>query len=61
MLSEANLNRLVSKLSRMRGAALKLGQFMSIQGASNIINSGEIIPSSGFRYSRTTTGHGQDF
>jgi hypothetical protein len=32
MLSEANINRLVDKLSRMRGAALKLGQFMSIQG-----------------------------
>lgn len=31
-LSEANINRLVEKLSRMRGAALKLGQFMSIQG-----------------------------
>lgn len=32
MLTEANVNRLVTKLSRMRGAALKLGQFMSIQG-----------------------------
>ncbi|KAF8122955.1 hypothetical protein EV363DRAFT_1404361 [Boletus edulis] len=31
MLTEANINRLVSKLSQMRGAALKLGQFMSIQ------------------------------
>ncbi|PNS15484.1 Protein ABC1, mitochondrial [Sphaceloma murrayae] len=31
MLSEANMNRLVSKLSRMRGAALKLGQMMSFQ------------------------------
>jgi aarF domain-containing kinase len=31
-LSEANINSLVEKLSRMRGAALKLGQFMSIQG-----------------------------
>ncbi|EIM84592.1 ABC1-domain-containing protein [Stereum hirsutum FP-91666 SS1] len=31
MLTEANVNRLVSKLSKMRGAALKLGQFMSIQ------------------------------
>lgn len=34
MLTEANVNRLVSKLSKMRGAALKLGQFMSIQGGS---------------------------
>ncbi|SCV73036.1 BQ2448_6961 [Microbotryum intermedium] len=30
-MSEANVRRLVDKLSRMRGAALKLGQFMSIQ------------------------------
>ena len=33
MLSEGNMNRLVAKLSRMRGAALKLGQMMSFQGA----------------------------
>ena len=32
MLSESNMNRLVAKLSRMRGAALKLGQMMSFQG-----------------------------
>jgi hypothetical protein len=32
MLTEANVKRLVTKLSKMRGAALKLGQFMSIQG-----------------------------
>lgn len=31
-MSEGNVRRLVEKLSRMRGAALKLGQFMSIQG-----------------------------
>ncbi|EPQ56068.1 hypothetical protein GLOTRDRAFT_41127, partial [Gloeophyllum trabeum ATCC 11539] len=31
MMTEANVSRLVSKLSQMRGAALKLGQFMSIQ------------------------------
>lgn len=30
-LSERNLNRLVDKLGQMRGAALKLGQFLSIQ------------------------------
>ncbi|WFD29580.1 hypothetical protein MSPP1_000589 [Malassezia sp. CBS 17886] len=30
-MSEANVNRLVDKLSTMRGAALKLGQFLSIQ------------------------------
>ncbi len=33
-LSEANVRRLVDKLSKMRGAALKLGQFMSIQGSA---------------------------
>lgn len=32
MMSSANVSRLVDKLSMMRGAALKLGQFMSIQG-----------------------------
>ncbi|KAK5694254.1 hypothetical protein LTR97_009876 [Elasticomyces elasticus] len=31
MLSEANIERLVAKLSRMRGAALKLGQMVSFQ------------------------------
>ncbi|EIW71750.1 hypothetical protein TREMEDRAFT_21225, partial [Tremella mesenterica DSM 1558] len=30
-MSDANIRRLVASLSRMRGAALKLGQFMSIQ------------------------------
>lgn len=35
-MSEANVRRLVDKLSRMRGAALKLGQFMSIQGARSV-------------------------
>ncbi|CAE6493564.1 unnamed protein product [Rhizoctonia solani] len=33
VMSEANVSRLVDKLSRMRGAALKLGQFLSIQDA----------------------------
>ena len=33
MLSERNMERLVAKLSRMRGAALKLGQMMSFQGS----------------------------
>ncbi|KAJ7585170.1 ABC1-domain-containing protein [Mycena floridula] len=31
MFTEGNIKRLVSKLSQMRGAALKLGQFLSIQ------------------------------
>ena len=34
LLSEGNMNRLVAKLSRMRGAALKLGQMISFQGKS---------------------------
>lgn len=37
LLSEANLRRLVSRLSKMRGAALKMGQFMSIQGPHRIV------------------------
>lgn len=32
VLSAGNMERLVAKLSKMRGAALKLGQMMSIQG-----------------------------
>lgn len=32
MLSPSNIELLVAKLSRMRGAALKLGQMISIQG-----------------------------
>lgn len=36
MLTEANVKRLVSKLSQMRGAALKVGQFLSIQGTPAI-------------------------
>ena len=33
MLSARNMERLVAKLARMRGAALKLGQMMSFQGS----------------------------
>ena len=40
MLTEANVTRLVSKLSQMRGAALKIGQFLSIQGVSGCSSSG---------------------
>lgn len=32
MLNAGNMERLVAKLSKMRGAALKLGQMMSFQG-----------------------------
>ncbi len=35
MLSAGNMERLVAKLSKMRGAALKLGQMMSFQGEDN--------------------------
>ncbi|KAH9461440.1 hypothetical protein MJO28_009319 [Puccinia striiformis f. sp. tritici] len=35
-LSEANVRRLVDKLTKMRGAALKLGQFLAIQGCHSI-------------------------
>lgn len=34
MFSAANMERLVAKLSKMRGAALKLGQMLSFQGLS---------------------------
>ena len=37
MLSAGNMNRLVAKLSKMRGAALKLGQMMSFQGRSLLL------------------------
>jgi aarF domain-containing kinase len=33
MLSAGNMDRLVVKLSKMRGAALKLGQMLSFQGS----------------------------
>ena len=36
MLSESNTNKLVAKLSRMRGAALKMGQMMSFQGTQAV-------------------------
>ena len=36
MLSAGNMERLVAKLSKMRGAALKLGQMMSFQGKTTL-------------------------
>ena len=36
ILNESNTKRLVAKLSRMRGAALKLGQMMSFQGGQGV-------------------------
>lgn len=35
MFSANNMERLVAKLSKMRGAALKLGQMLSFQGLSS--------------------------
>ena len=38
MLSERNMERLVARLSRMRGAALKLGQMISFQGSASHVS-----------------------
>lgn len=37
LLTQANLERLVNTLCRVRGAALKLGQMISIQGTVRLI------------------------
>jgi predicted unusual protein kinase regulating ubiquinone biosynthesis (AarF/ABC1/UbiB family) len=37
MMTEANVGRLVNKLTQMRGAALKVGQFLSIQGKNSML------------------------
>jgi predicted unusual protein kinase regulating ubiquinone biosynthesis (AarF/ABC1/UbiB family) len=37
MFSAGNMERLVAKLSKMRGAALKLGQMISFQGMSKSV------------------------
>jgi len=42
-MSEANIARLVDKLSQMRGAALKMGQFMSIQDAHALPEQLELV------------------
>jgi aarF domain-containing kinase len=44
MMSAGNLDRLVAKLSRMRGAALKLGQMMSFQGMWLFLSSVQTTP-----------------
>lgn len=36
MFSSGNMERLVAKLSKMRGAALKLGQMISFQGTLSL-------------------------
>lgn len=56
MLTESNVKRLVTKLTKMRGAALKLGQFMSIQGkcARDFPSVGN-LPSLALRYAPSAT------
>ncbi|ORE05335.1 ABC1-domain-containing protein [Rhizopus microsporus var. microsporus] len=44
LLSESNVNRLVEKLSRMRGAALKMGQMLSIQGIQSASDKSSGLP-----------------
>lgn len=44
MLSEKNVDRLVEKLSTMRGAALKMGQMLSIQGIQASNQSSSALP-----------------
>ena len=36
LLSEANAERIVNTLCKVRGAALKIGQMLSIQGAYSV-------------------------
>ena len=45
MLSATNMERLVAKLSKMRGAALKLGQMMSFQGKEWLLFAGQATDS----------------
>ncbi|KAI7873029.1 ABC1 family-domain-containing protein [Spinellus fusiger] len=45
MMSEKNVDRLVDKLSRMRGAALKMGQMISIQGIQAAGGEKSVMPS----------------
>lgn len=37
LLSEANAERIVNTLCKVRGAALKIGQMLSIQGTSTVL------------------------
>lgn len=54
MMSEANLTRLVSKLTQMRGAALKVGQFLSIQGPMPSHPHTSLSLTAAHRYARPT-------
>ena len=62
LMTEANLNRLVSKLSQMRGAALKIGQFMSIQGMKMCLHHSQCLSVEiSFRHTCSTGGTGTGF
>lgn len=43
LLSEANAERIVNTLCKVRGAALKIGQMLSIQGASLFMITGAAL------------------
>lgn len=57
MLSAGNMERLVAKLSKMRGAALKLGQMMSFQGSCPEIYCIQSTFNSSFRFKDASTGY----
>ena len=54
MFSASNMERLVRKLSRMRGAALKLGQMISIQGTNLLLLVFPIHLYSRFKFAAST-------
>lgn len=56
MLSAGNMKRLVAKLSRMRGAALKLGQMMSFQGRT-FVSSAQRSSNGSFRLQDASCTH----
>lgn len=43
LLSEANAERIVNTLCKVRGAALKIGQMLSIQGANSNMSTGAAL------------------
>lgn len=51
LLSEANAERIVNTLCKVRGAALKIGQMLSIQGANSNMSTGAAL-SGGVSYSQ---------
>lgn len=61
MLSAGNMERLVAKLSKMRGAALKLGQMMSFQGSSPEMCCLESFLKASFRFKDASTSYQRSF